>query len=1079
MWIVKLALRRPYTFVVGALLILILGLVAITRMATDIFPVIDIPVVSVVWQYNGIPPSEMESKIVTISERAMTTTVNDIEHIESQTLNGVSVIKVFFQPNARIEAAVAQVSAISQTLLRVMPPGTQPPLIIQYSASSVPVLQATVSSDSLPEEQLYDYSYNFIRTQLATVQGASVFVPSGGKPRQIMVDIDPQALFAKGLSPADISTAINAQNLTLPSGSAKLGEREYTVRLNSSPEAVEAINNLPIRQVNGAMVYIRDVAQVRDGYAVQQNIVRQDGRRSALLPILKSGGASTLDIVNRVKATLPRIQATLPEALKINLLFDQSVFVRASINGVLLEASMAACLTAAMILLFLGSWRSTLIVTISIPLSIMVSIIALYALGQTLNVMTLGGLALAVGMLVDDATVEIENIHRNLALGKPLRQAILDGAQQVATPAFVATLAICIVFVPIFLLTGAARSLFAPLAMAVVFAMLASYLLSRTLIPTLVVYLLRNEVHLYQQSHTAAGENGGSLAAPGLIWRTHEKFNAVFERLRAGYREGLAWSLAHRKIVIAAFMLFGAGSLALLPFIGQDFFPAVDAGQIRLHVRAPTGTRIEETERIFGQVENAIRRIIPEEERQLILDNIGLPYVPISLAVGDNSTVSAADGEILIALKEGRHRPTEDYIKQLRRALKEQFPGCVFYFQPADIVNQTLNFGLPAPIDIQISGPMRNAEANYAIAKQLEERVSRLAGAADVHLHQIIDAPELRINVDRERAGDKGLTQRDVANDLLVSLSSSGVVAPNYWINPQNGVSYLVAVQTPQYRVDSIDAIQNTPLAASGQSQPQLLSNIASIERGTTKAVISHYNVQPTFNIYAGVQESDLGSVARQIDRLIAEFQPRLPRGTSIVMRGQVESMRSSFLGLGLGILFAVVLVYLLMVVNFQSWLDPLIILMALPGALSGILWMLYASFTTISVPALMGSIMCIGVATANSILLVTFANEQRQEGKSSTEAAMAAGHTRLRPVVMTALAMIIGMLPMSLGFGEGGEQNAPLGRAVIGGLLMATFATLFFVPVVYSVLKRKPAETSAPAADVPVSGELALSIGD
>lgn len=1048
MWIVKLALRRPYTFVVAALLIAILGAVTIWRMPTDIFPEIDIPVVSVIWTYNGVAAEEMEKRIVTFSERGLTTTVNDIEHIESQSLNGISVIKVFFHPSAKIEAAVAQISAMSQSVLRAMPPGITAPFIVRYNVSNVPILQASISSDSLSEQQLFDYGQNFIRTQLATVQGASVPIPYGGKPRQIMVDIDSQALFANGLSAADVSAAINAQNLILPAGSAKLGEREYNVRLNSSPDTVAALNDLPIKQVGGATIYIRDVAQVRDGSQVQTNIVRQDGRRSALLTILKSGGASTLDIVSRVKQTLPRILATLPKELNVNLLFDQSVFVRAAINGVLFEAIIAACLTAAMILLFLGSWRSTLIVTVSIPLSILCSLILMSLLGQTLNVMTLGGLALAVGILVDDATVEIENIHRNLAQGKPLRQAILDGAQQIATPAFVSTLAICIVFVPVVFLSGAAKSLFTPLAMAVVFAMMASYLLSRTLIPTMVLYLLRDEAKLYQTE----GEHIHS--AKGWVWRIHGAFNHRFERWRERYCDWLKLALTHRRAVIIAFLLFCSGSFLFLPFIGENFFPAVDAGQFRLHVRAPAGTRVEETERIFGQVEDAIRKIVPREELGLILDNIGLPSIGINLAYSDSATVSSADGEILVSLKDG-HKPTPEYVKRLRRELKAQFPQLTFFFQPADIVSQILNFGLPAPIDVQLVG--RDQKANYEIARQMVERIARIPGAADVHLHQVMDGPELRVNVDRTRAEQAGLTQRDVANSLLTSLSSSGQTAPSFWLNPENGVSYFVAVQTPQYKVDSVDAIGRTPVTGGNTTTPQLLSNLASVEHFNSAAVVNHYNVQPLFDVYANVQDRDLGGVAREIDRVIAEFQPKLPRGSSLVMRGQVENMRSSFFGLGFGLLFAILLVYFLMVVNFQSWLDPFIILMALPGALAGILWMLFVTQTTISVPSLMGAIMCVGVATANSILLVTFANEQRTLGQDAISAAMAAGFTRLRPVLMTALAMMIGMLPMALGFGEGGEQNAPLGRAVIGGLLVATFATLFFVPVIYSVLRRKP----------------------
>jgi len=1046
MWIVRLALRRPYTFIVMSLLIVLLGIVTISRMPTDIFPEINIPVVSVIWSYGGMAPEEIEKRVVTFSERSFTTTVNDIEHIESQSMSGVSVIKVFFHPGAKIEAAVAQMTSISQTVLRVMPPGMQPPLIIRYSASNVPVLQIGVGSKTLSEQQLYDLGFNFIRTQLATVQGASVPLPYGGKPRQIMVDLDTQALLAKGLSASDVTAAINAQNLIVPAGNAKMGGREYSVRLNSSPEAIDALNNLPIKQVNGATVYIRDVAQVRDGFAVQNNIVNQNGRRSSLLTVLKSGGASTLDIVNRVKQRLPSIQATLPPELDLKYLFDQSIFVRAAISAVVKEAVIAACLTALMILLFLGSWRSTLIVVVSIPLSILCSIISMNFLGQTLNVMTLGGLALAVGILVDDATVEIENIHRNLGQRKPLVRAILDGAQQIATPAFVSTLSICIVFVPVVFLTGAVQSLFTPLAMAVVFAMLASYFLSRTLVPTLVKYLLRSEV----DSHAG---NGHAVPSRNPFWRIHQGFNRFFEKFRGGYRDGLAWSLSHRLVVFLLFVAFFGSSLALLPFVGEDFFPKVDAGQFRLHVRAPAGTRIEETERIFHQVEHAIRNVIPADELELILDNIGLPVGGVNLAFSDTATIGPSDGEILVALKADKHGPTEEYIKQLRRKLKAEFPQLTFFFQPSDIVTQILNFGLPAPIDIQVAG--RNPK-NYEVAKQIQARVASVPGAVDVHLHQVLDAPELRVNVDRTKAAQVGLTQRDVANNLLISLSSSGQVAPNYWLSPQSGVTYTVAVQTPPYQLDSVDALQSTPITPAGQSTPQLLSNLASVERRKMAAVVNHYNVQPVFDIYANVQGRDLGSVARDIDQIVAEFKPQLPTGSSIVVRGQVESMRSAFLGLGGGLVFAIVLVYCLMVVNFQSWIDPLIIIMALPGALSGIIWMLFVTQTTFNVPSLMGAMMSIGVATANSILLVTFANEQRQAGQDAIHAALMAGYTRLRPVLMTALAMIIGMLPMSLGLGEGGEQNAPLGRAVIGGLTIATFATLFFVPIVYSVLRRK-----------------------
>ncbi len=1065
MWIVRLALRRPYTFVITALLIVLLGIVTIIRMPVDIFPNINIPVVSVIWSFNGVAPEDMEKRIVTVSERAMTTTVNDIEHIESQSLNGVSVIKVFFQPTAKIEAAVAQVTSVMQTIVRALPPGITPPLILQYSASNVPILQMSVNSETLSEQDLYDLGLNFVRTQLATVQGASVPLPYGGKARQIMVDIDTQALIAKGLSATDVVTAINAQNLILPAGNAKIGDRDYLVRLNSSPEVMDALNNLPVKQINGATIYIRDVAQVHDGFAVQNNIVRRDGRRSSLLTILKNGSASTIDVVNRIKNVLPRIKSTLPPALNLDLLFDQSLFVKASIEGVLKEGLIAACLTATMILIFLGSWRSTLIVAVSIPLSILTSIIIMSLLGQTLNIMTLGGLSLAVGILVDDATVEIENIHRNLAQGKPIKRAILDGAEQIAVPALVATLSICIVFVPVVFLNGVAKYLFTPLAMAVVFAMLASYLLSRTVVPMMADYLLRHEVDLYTENHHENGNSSqqshfqknttASVTKPvkkDFIWRQHEKFNHQFEKFRNWYRGILVSALNHRTAVFVLFGAFWVSALVLLPFLGQDFFPQVDAGQFRLHVRAAAGTRIEETERLFARVEDEIRQVIPTDDISIILDNIGLPIGGVNLAFSDSATVGSSDGEILVSLKESGS--TWEYVKRLRQKLGSDFPNLVFFFQPSDIVSQILNFGLPAPIDIQVSGPNSNAKANYQIAKQIQAQVARIAGAVDVHLHQVVDAPELRINVDRTQSAQSGLTQRDVANNLLYSLSSSGQVAPNYWLDPKKGVNYLVAVQVPQYKMDSIEALNNTPIP-NGQSNTQLLGNLSTVSRGTEMAVINHYNVQPIYDIYANLQDRDLGGVAQEIDKIVTEFRRKLPRGSTITVRGQVLTMNSSFIGLGAGLVFAIVLVYCLMVVNFQSWLDPLIIMMALPSALAGIVWMLFVSQTTLSVPSLMGAIMSIGVATSNSILLITFANDQRLEGENAYGASLAAGYTRLRPVLMTALAMIIGMVPMSLGLGEGGEQNAPLGRAVIGGLTAATFATLIFVPVVYSMLRR------------------------
>ncbi|HCC59323.1 MAG TPA: RND transporter [Solibacterales bacterium] len=1050
MWIVRLALRRPYTFVVMSALIVILGLASIFTMPTDIFPNIDIPVVSVIWSYSGVSPDEMAKRIVTISERAMTTTVNDIEHIESQSYTGVAIVKVYFQPRVKVELAISQISAIMQTVLRALPPGIFPPAIIKYNAASVPILQLALSSKTLTEQQLYDLGFNFIRTQLATVQGASVPLPYGGKMRQIMVDLDPNALYANHLSATDVSNAISAQNLILPAGTAKVGDREYLVRLNSSPQEASQLNDLPIRTANGATVFIKDVAQVRDGYAVQNNIVRLNGGRASLLTVLKNGNASTLEIIDKVKARLPKIMATMPPELKLLRMFDQSLFVRAAISGVLREGTIAAMLTGLMILLFLGSWRSTLIVCISIPLSILTSLIILGALGETVNVMTLGGLALAVGILVDDATVEIENVHRNMAQRKPLTRAILDGAQQIAVPAFVSTLAICIVFVPVLLLTGAARFLFTPLAMAVVFAMMTSYLLSRTLVPTMVHYLLRAEVKLY-----ISGEHEQEHTGEGVIWRVHHAFNRRFERVRERYKTALAWTLHHRRTVGLIFAGFCLGSLALGALVGQDFFPYIDSGQMRLHVRAPQGTRIEETERVFSRVEDQIRQVIPRDELGAILDNIGLPPGGINLAYSDSSSIGNADGEILISLNENRKVRTPEYQRRLRAALREKFPEETFFFQSANITNQILNFGLPSPIDVQIV--TRDSAAGYQLAKKLERRMSLVQGAVDVHVHQEVNYPEVQVNVDRAKADQIGLTQRDVANSLLISLASSGQVAPNQWLNPVNGVNYNVAVQTPMYRVDSFDALKRTPISAQGGGRTELLSNLASFGRGSSVAIVNHYNVQPVFDVFANVEQRDLGGVSNDIAKIIRDASKNLPSGTSIEMRGQVTTMKSSFLRLGIGLVFAILLVYLLMVVNFQSWLDPFIILMALPGAMAGIVWMLFITQTTFNVPSLMGAIMCIGVATANSILLVTFANDERATGMNAVEAALSAGYTRIRPVTMTALAMILGMLPMALGLGEGGEQNAPLGRAVIGGLLVATFATLFFVPVAYSLLRKKP----------------------
>lgn len=1050
MWIVELALRRPYTFIVGALLVVLFGVLSALRMPTDILPELDIPVVSVIWSYSGLPPEEMERRFSTPYERAVTTTVNDVEHIEAQSLAGITVIKVFFQPGARIESAVAQLAAVAQSILRIMPPGASAPFIVRYNAANVPVLQLALGGDSLSEQQLYDLGTNGIRTRLATVRGASVPQPYGGRARLINVDLDPDQLLARGLSPTDVSDAISAQNLVLPGGTAKIGEREYAVRLNGSPEAVEALNDLPVRMVNGGLVRIRDVAQVRDGYAVQTNIVHRDGVRGALITVLKSGGASTIDVVNRVRGALPGVQAALPSALKVDVLADQSLFVKAALKGVVIEALIAACLTALMILLFLGSWRSTLIVALSIPLSILVSVTVMGALGQTINVMTLGGLALAVGVLVDDATVGIENIHRVQEHEPDIEQAILLGAGQIAVPTLVSTLAICIVFVPIFFLSGAAGSLFKPLAMAVVFAMLASYLISRTLVPTLVRYAMERE-------RVLEAKRAGFPGKPGRFAQLHHDFEAFFERARVRYRLALHDMLDRptRLTMTAAAVLLSAVLLA--PWLGRDFFPAVDAGQIRVHLRAPVGTRVEETARIVADVEARIRRIIPSSDLATIIDNIGISSSSLTnLAYSDNPTIGVTDADLLIALTPERGGETADYVREIRRVLRDEFPQVLVFFQSADIVGQILNAGLPAPVNVQVVGS--NRAENIVIARALEQRLRKIPGAVDVYLQQRLDGPQLNVTVDRVRAASLSLTQRDVANDLLVSLASSGQAQPNVWLNPQNGVQYSVSVQTPQYRMASLEALGRTPIRGTGDGAPQLFENLATVRRGTGVAVISHYDVAPVYDVYANVQDRDLGAVAADIDVVLDSITPTLPRGTTLVMRGQVASMRTSYRGLAVGLIFAIVLVYLIMVINFQSWLDPLIISVALPVALSGVIWMLFAFGNTVSVPAFMGAIMSMGVATANGILVVAFANDRMNDGLSARDAALDAASTRLRPVIMTALAMIVGMVPMALGVGEGGEQNAPLGRAVIGGLSFATFATLTILPLAYSRLRSSSA---------------------
>ena len=1042
MWIVRLALNRPYTFVVVALMILLVSPVVILRTPTDIFPNINIPVVSVVWGYTGMSAQEMASRIVTVSERGMTTTVNDIEHIESQSLNGMGVIKVFFHPNVKIEMAIAQITAICQSTLRVMPPGITPPLIISYNASSVPILQLSLSSKTLSESQVNDLGMNFLRIGLATVQGASVPYPYGGKARQIMVDIDNSALNGTGLSPSDVVNAIGAENLILPAGTEKIGSAEYAVELNGSPLSVEELNNLPLRQINGHMIYIRDVAHVRDGFAVQQNIVRSDGARATLLTIIKSGAASTLDIVARIKKTVPQVAKTLPPEFEIRTLLDQSLFVRAAVQSVIKEAVIAACLTAIMILVFLGNWRTTFVIVISIPLAILCSIITLSALGETMNIMTLGGLALAVGILVDDATVAIENIERYLRQGKELGTAILEGSAQIAVPAFVSTLCICIVFVPMFFLTGTARYLFVPLAEAVVFAMLASYFLSRTLVPTLVMFFLRHHVH----------ESG--TEAKGWFARFHAGFEAGFERLRGAYRNWLNACLHHRRPFALCFLAFCAASCLLTPFLGQDFFPKVDAGQMRLHVRAKTGTRVEETAVLCDHVEKLIRQTIPPAELESIVDNIGLPVSGINVSYNNGGTIGPFDADVLISLNRENHHPTAGYIRKLRHDLNKAFPGVSFFFQPADIVSQVLNFGLPSPIDVQIVG--RDQERNYTVARNIADQLRRVPGAVDVHVQQMFDLPSLQVKTDRTKVQEVGFTQRDVANSLMVALSGSFQTAPSFFLNPNNGVSYQVAAQTPQYQLDTLQALAGIPVTGPSRAAPQLLGNLATFSRGTEQGVVSHYDIQPVIDVYGEVQGRDLGSVARGLKDIVARAEKQLPRGSSIIVRGQVETMHSSFLGLGLGLLFAIVLVYLLIVMNFQSWSDPFIIITALPGALCGIVWMLFLTRTTLNVPSLMGAVMSIGVATANSILVVTFAKERLAETGDAFTAALDAGYIRLRPVVMTALAMIIGMVPMAIGLGEGGEQNAPLGRAVIGGLLLATVATLFFVPVVFCMIRSR-----------------------
>jgi CzcA family heavy metal efflux pump len=1043
MWIVRLALRRPYTFVVLSILLLIMGPVTILRTPTDIFPNIDIPVVSIVWQYSGLSADQMANRIVTLTERSLSTTVNNIEHVESQSLNGIGVVKVFFQPHVDISTAIAQITAVSQTQLRQLPSGTSPPLIIVYNASSVPILQLALSGQGLSEQELNDLGQNFLRPQLITVAGAAIPYSYGGKQRQVQVDLNTQALQARGLAPSDVTSAIGNQNLILPSGTAKIGQFENNVEINGSPTNVDDLNNLPIKVVNGTTIFVRDVAHVRDGFPPQTNIVRSDGQRGSLMSVLKSGNTSTLDIVKGIHNLLPQIEATVPTSLRITPIGDQSIFVRASINGVVREAIIAACLTAIMILVFLGSWRSTIIIAISIPLSILCSIIALSALGETINIMTLGGLALAVGILVDDATVTIENIERYLEEGQGVEEAILNGSAQIAVPAFVSTLSICIVFVPMFFLSGVARYLFVPLAEAVVFAMLASYALSRTVVPTMAKYLLK--IHDQHDEENAQHRNP--------FVRVQLAFERGFERMRNGYHDLLKRTVAHPGLFTICFFAACLASFALFPWLGQNFFPSVDSGQFKLHMRAQTGTRIEETARLCDLVERSIREEIPPSELTNILDNIGLPYSGINTSYSNSAAIGPADADIQVSLAE-KHRPTDEYIRILRAKLGKQFPGLTFYFLPADIVSQILNFGLPAPIDIQIMG--RDVEGNRQYANKLFNEIKYIPGITDLRVQQPFNAPKLQVDIDRTKSQEAGYTARDIATNLLVALSGSFQTSPTFWLNPKTGVSYNVAIQTPQYQTNSLQGLGNLPISNSRGTPPQILNSLASIYPGQEQATVSHYNVQPVLDLYGSVQGRDLGGVSKDIDRILAQTKNDLPRGTRVVVRGQIQTMRASFLGLLGGLVFSILLVYLLIVINFQSWIDPFVIIAALPAALAGIVWFLFLTHTTLSVPALTGSIMCMGVATANSVLVVSFAKEQMEAQVNATEAALAAGFTRFRPVLMTALAMIIGMVPMALGLGEGGEQNAPLGRAVIGGLLLATLSTLFFVPTFFSLVHAK-----------------------
>ncbi|MDB5479852.1 MAG: transporter [Caulobacteraceae bacterium] len=1066
LYLVRLALARPLTFIVMAIFIVLGGVLAAVRTPVDIFPDIRIPVIAVVWTYRGLPPEDMAGRVIYYYERTLTSSVNDIEHIESQSVNGLGVVKIFFQPGVDIRTATAQVTSISQTVLKQMPPGITPPTILNYNASTVPILQLALSSPELGEQKLFDTGQNFIRPALATVQGAAIPSPYGGKERQIQIDIDPVALQAKGLSAQDVENAIAAQNQIVPAGTTKIGLYEWNVKLNNSPEDVAALNDLPIKTVNGATIYIRDVAHVHDGSPPQRNVVRVDGRRSVLMTVLKSGSTSTLAIVAGVKALLPKIQETLPSSLKIIPLGDQSLFVKAAVSGVVREGVIAASLTSLMILLFLGSWRSTLIIAVSIPLAVLSSIAALSALGQTLNVMTLGGLALAVGILVDDATVTIENINYHLEQGKPVQAAILDGAQQIVTPAFVSLLCICIVFVPMFMLQGVAGFLFVPMAEAVVFAMIASFVLSRTLVPTLANYFLKSRVGVHEREVMVEHDSqAGRAASRNPMVRFQHAFERRFEAIRAGYRDLLGLALASPRKFVAGFLGVVLLSFALVPLLGQNFFPTVDAGEINLHVRGPVGMRIEETAALFDRIEEVIRGAIPPDQLAVIVDNIGLPVSGINRAYSNSGSIGPMDGDILVSLKKD-HGPTADYVKTLRAALPRAFPGTSFSFLPADIISQILNFGAPAPIDLQITGP--NGDQDRAYADELLQRLRKVPGVADARLQQASNYPQIGVEVDRTRADELGLTERDVTNTLVTNLSGSFQTAPAFWLNPRNGVSYPIVAQTPQYRIDSISQMENIPVTGASGRDMQVLGALGTLRPEESAAVVSHYAIQPAYDLYAAIQGRDLGAVASDVQKILNAAAKDRPKGATVTLRGQVTTMNSAFSGLMFGLMAAIALIYLIIVVNFQSWLDPFVIITALPAALAGIVWMLFATGTTLSVPALTGAIMCMGVATANSILVVSFCREQLEITGDAVQAALQAGFTRFRPVLMTALAMIIGMAPMALALGEGGEQNAPLGRAVIGGLVFATFATLLFVPVVFSLVHGKPRVATAPSQSLP-----------